>query len=1069
MKPKALLPCLAVVLALFPFSASGQQAPATFAKSEWTWVSGSNTVNHPGVYGTKGIASPTNIPGSRQQASSWTDTKGNFWVFGGFGEDVFSTEGWLNDLWKFDGTNWTWISGGNTANSYGVYGTQGIPNPSNLPGGRAQAAAWLDPQGTVWIFGGNGSGAPYSRGNLNDLWKFDGTNWTWISGSQATGVQGTYATKGTSNSLNCPGSRQNPSSWLDSSGRLWLFAGFGSDLGGSTGYLNDLWMFDGSNWSWMGGSNTSYHTGHYGTQGVADPANVPSGRMDAASWTDNSGALWIFGGLGYDSTFTLGSLNDLWKFDGTLWTWVAGSATANQKGIYGTKGTGAPGNYPGGRMGTAAWMEKGGVLWLFGGNGLDSAGSQGMLNDLWSWNGTVWTWISGSNLINQSGSYGTLGVAAPTNVPGARQDAALFLTAVGDLCLFSGQGVDSAGSQGQLNDLWHYRPGTNPEAMPAAPKGVAAAPGHGAVQLSWNASLGATSYTISRGTTSGGETLLVEGVTSLHLVDKGLTNGTKYYYVVAAAGPTGISGFSAEVSATPLSTLPAAPVLSDTPGTGKVVLTWTHTGTSYQVSRSLSNGGPYAALGGSTTKGTLTDTGLVNGTTYYYVVVATNSVGSSVFSNQVAATPSGPPPSGSWTWMTGSNAQGQGGSWGTLGIPSPSNTPGSRSASATWTDFSGNFWLFGGGAKDSNGGNGPMSDLWKFDGTNWTWMSGPNLAGLPGVYGTKGVAAPTNIPGAREYVVSWRDLQGNLWLFGGYGLDTNFTQGELNDLWKFDGTNWTWVAGSNVINSVGVYGTKGVAAPGNTPGGRDSSAFALDGGGNFWLFGGQSLSNNHDWNDLWKFDGTNWTWISGSNTTDQTGTYGTKGVGAPANIPGARAMGAGWMDSSGRFWLFGGNGETGPSQKGNFNDLWKFDGTNWIWISGPANSSAPRGVYGTQGVPAAANTPGIRFLPAHWIDSSNNLWIFGGGGNDFDWATGSLNDLWKFDGTNWTWISGADTDWQIGTYGTKGVAAAGNVPGARNGSLSFIDISGRLWLYGGGGYDGFGVLGPLSDFWRWGP
>src|SRR5260370_31459256 len=38
------------------------------------------------------------------------------------------------------------------------------------------------------------------------------------------------------------------------------------------------------------------------------------------------------------------------------------------------------------------------------------------------------------------------------------------------------------------------------------------------------------------------------------------------------------------------------------------------------------------------------------------------------------------------------------------------------------------------------------------------------------------------------------------------------TQGDLNDLWKFDGTNWTWVSGSDLINQPGVFGTKGVAS-----------------------------------------------------------------------------------------------------------------------------------------------------------------------------------------------------------------------------------------------------------------
>ena len=1046
-----------------------QSAPATFAKGDWTWVSGSSTDNQPGVYGTQGVAASTNVPGSRQQSASWIDSHGVFWVFGGYGLDIFSSIGWLNDLWKFDGTNWTWMGGSQTINNWGSYGTRGVANPTNMPGGRAQATSWVDLQGNVWIFGGNGNGAAYYRGYLNDLWKFDGTNWTWMSGNGGPAQQGMYATKGTPSPVNVPGSRYGASGWEDSAGHLWLFGGVGFDIGGSQGNLNDLWMFDGSNWTWVNGSNSSYDNGHYGTQGVADPANVPSGRQDAASWVDDAGTFWLFGGQGYDSTFNQGPLNDLWKFDGAIWTWVAGSPLINQAGVYGTQGTGAPGNYPGARYGASKWMEKGGVLWLFGGSGVDSAGSQGELNDLWAWNGSVWTWVNGSSAVNQSGSYGTLGVPASTNVPGARQDAALFLTSGGDLCLFGGEGQDSAGHFGQLNDFFRYRPSSGTNGKPSVPKGIAASAGHNAVQLSWAASTGASSYTVSRGTTSTGETILKEGVTSLFYVDRGLTNGTKYYYTIEASGPTGVSAASAQVSATPIATLPASPTLSAAAGPGTVVLTWTHTGTSYQVSRSLSANGPFTPLGAPTTNATLTDSGLSIGTTYFYVVTATNSVGKSVYSTAVSATPAAPAPAGSWTWVSGASFDSQAGSYGTKGVASPTNVPGSRSASATWTDFSGNFWLFGGGGLDANGASGPLNDLWKFDGTNWTWIAGPNVANTSGVYGKLKVASPTNLPGARSRAASWIDRSGNLWLFGGYGLDTSYTQGELNDLWRFDGTNWTWMKGANVINPSGVYGTKGIAAAANTPGGRDAAAFAADGAGNFWLFGGETQSNSSSWNDLWKFDGTNWAWISGSNTSQQAGVYGTKGVGASGNIPGARSQGAGWKDSSGNFWLFGGYGVVGPNEVDFMNDLWKFDGTNWTWVAGPQNISAPDGVYGIQGVADPVNTPGARFGFANWIDSSNHLWIFGGGGHDSGVATGSLNDLWKFDGTNWTWVAGSTTDWEIGTYGTKGSGAAGNVPGARNSAVPFIDVAGRLWLFGGGGFDGAGNLGGLNDLWRFGP
>lgn len=59
-----------------------------------------------------------------------------------------------NDLWKFNGVNWTWIAGTSSVNNGGNYGTLGFPSPDNLPPARYHHAAWIDASGTVYIFGG---------------------------------------------------------------------------------------------------------------------------------------------------------------------------------------------------------------------------------------------------------------------------------------------------------------------------------------------------------------------------------------------------------------------------------------------------------------------------------------------------------------------------------------------------------------------------------------------------------------------------------------------------------------------------------------------------------------------------------------------------------------------------------------------------------------------------------------------------------------------------------------------------------------------------------------------------
>jgi fibronectin type 3 domain-containing protein len=85
---------------------------------------------------------------------------------------------------------------------------------------------------------------------------------------------------------------------------------------------------------------------------------------------------------------------------------------------------------------------------------------------------------------------------------------------------------------------------------------------------------------------------------------------------------------------------PAAPTnLGATAGNKQVALSWTaSTGaTSYTVKRSGVAGGPYTALSPTTTSTTFTDSTVTNGSTYYYVVSATNAAG------RVATRASSPP------------------------------------------------------------------------------------------------------------------------------------------------------------------------------------------------------------------------------------------------------------------------------------------------------------------------------------------------------------------------------------------------------------------------------------------
>src|SRR5262249_57641229 len=130
------------------------------------------------------------------------------------------------------------------------------------------------------------------------------------------------------------------------------------------------------------------------------------------------------------------------------------------------------------------------------------------------------------------------------------------------------------------------------------------------------------------------------------LGETGLSNGTTYYYVVSATytgGPVagGGSADSSEVIATPQGGAPPPPTgLTATPGNAQVSLGWNASSgaTSYNVKRSTVTGGPYTTVG-SPVGTSFTDTGLTNGTTYFYVVTAQNAGGESGNSTQARATP----------------------------------------------------------------------------------------------------------------------------------------------------------------------------------------------------------------------------------------------------------------------------------------------------------------------------------------------------------------------------------------------------------------------------------------------
>jgi cellulose 1,4-beta-cellobiosidase len=177
--------------------------------------------------------------------------------------------------------------------------------------------------------------------------------------------------------------------------------------------------------------------------------------------------------------------------------------------------------------------------------------------------------------------------------------------------------------------------------VPAAPSELVALPENDRISLSWTGVTGATSYDVRRSETSGGPYASVPGspVSQPAMVDEPPTAGTTYYYVVTATNANGTSPESPERSATPTAPAgpPSAPLsLSTDPGDTRISLTWKpcRGATVYALKRASLPGGPYALVAKTSTT-QYTDTGLVNGVLWFYIVTAMNSAGESGPSDEV--------------------------------------------------------------------------------------------------------------------------------------------------------------------------------------------------------------------------------------------------------------------------------------------------------------------------------------------------------------------------------------------------------------------------------------------------
>jgi hypothetical protein len=510
----------------------------------FTWMTGTTTPNALGIYGTQGVPSVNNCPGARRDAASWVDLNGNLWLFGGEGYASFSSSPvYLSDLWRYNPiTNeWTWMNGAGIGNQPLVNGTAGVPSAAVHPGGLKSASTWVDQSGNLWLFGGYGyyNSTSIPTNPKNNLWKYDITTnqWTWYMGCIGTAANqyGVYGTQGTFSSSNLPGERMGAYTWSDNAGNLWMFGGYGVSTQTQTGgYMNDLWKYNIAlnQWAWMKGSQTGPGaTGVYGTQGAAAAANTPPGRMGGVTFKDASGNLWLYGAGGLLQSINV-ERNDLWKYNPTTnnWTWMKGSTAYGQPAGYGTQGVPSSTTDPGARGYPVGWTDAAGDFWIYGGMGIGtSTYTNFYMGDLWKYTVSTnqWTFMNGTSLFGQSGVYGTIGVPAPSNMPGGRQEQVAWTGSNGALWMFGG-----SSGQGYKSDVWKY----DVCYAPSSPTNVTA-PANMQLCAGSTATLSASNSTGNiQWFSSPTSTVLL--ATGNNFVTPTLSNNTTYYLESLTCGPS---------------------------------------------------------------------------------------------------------------------------------------------------------------------------------------------------------------------------------------------------------------------------------------------------------------------------------------------------------------------------------------------------------------------------------------------------------------------------------------------------------------------------------------------------
>lgn len=857
-------------------------------QNPWVWIGGNkNEDENTLVYGSTSEENSLNFPYLEKSGKTLKDSEGNFWFFGSAntGSDKVTSA-----LWMYNPVtnNFTYKNGVFRGNSRGTNKGVNVESYNNLLHSVANRQMWIDSNDNIWCYSGyywGGSGA-----NKTELWKYKKATNNWVLINEgAINDAGNYGTLGVEDSTNRPPVIENAITWTDNQNNLWLFGGH--LLNTFDGKLNALWKYNiiSGNWTWMSGSSSINQPSQYGTLGLEASNSLPgSSDSGCGSWTDNLNNLWLFDN------------SNIWKYNTITNLCAIIKRNPNTSGLESivTIGTENNNNFPiwgsGTHKGKAIWKDLSGNIWYYyNWNNNDRLWKYNPLTNMWTLVKTI------PNSTTTGHAIGALNIADINNTLGSRINTITETASNGKLLLMGGNFYTETGNL--LSDVWEYDITTNiwkwikgfayndtsiDNQQKIKFKGVIESENSPGFMEKYTAKweyngdlylygiIGLANYTsVPSYHSVNTHFLLSNGVLFSRGIWKYHSNLNKWEYI------QGLEDRDFNFHLNPIHNTKGIESENNYPSVRYGSVSWADT-----------NGNLWM-FGGKNTYS-------VN--TYYNDLWKFNIT------------------TKNWVWVNGDSVPSQNGVYGTQGIISTTNKPGSRTDSKTWVDNLGNFWLFGGiGFDASSSSTGNLNDMWKYDISlnQWVWVKGSNMMNQPEISAGLGISNTTNTPSFSASSCSWTDSSNNFWLYS-YGA-----------MWKFNTStnNWVKLTNQSTLN----YGIVGITNITNNPG-------ILYGGATWVDTDGNLLHYNVS---FWKFNVSSnlWTWIGGkkTNTFDTSykyGNYGVFNIPSTTNIPGLRTNTASWKDNTGNLYLYGGSGWDEDSE-GKMSDVWKTDGNMTLGIN----------------------------------------------------------------------------------------------------------------------------------------